>query len=127
MDSTVDYYRNLLETSTLPHAVLVDFCKSVLGLESLPKEMYAKMYRLSRLYGTKEIFLAILDCAEMENINTVGLEKLIAYFAKKRIEKAGITVPDSILNSLVVEKKKEIRNNSKINYKIEDIFGGENE
>lgn len=79
-----EYYLEQLNKDTNPVKVLVNFYSSLFDIEDRTN-LYKSFARLYKIYGAETLYFALLDCADMENINFKSITRLISYFAKKRL------------------------------------------
>lgn len=84
-NSIVENYIERLNSSKNSSIVLVSFCKEILNIDS--KNLYPIMSRLVKIYGVDIMFMSILDCTDVPDINMKTFTGLLTYFAKKRVEK----------------------------------------
>lgn len=85
MSLAEDYYERL-DGSTNPTPILVSFYRDLFELNNLSSNIYAQFGRLVRIYGKELVYFALLDCADVPNIDlTTTPVSLISYFAKKRL------------------------------------------
>jgi len=114
-ESTAEFYYKQLLTTTNPIKVLVEFAKSALGSDLDNQKLYPMLGRISKVFGTHDTYMAILDCALVENLNTTNLYGLIMYFAKKRFEDSvkGMA-PQKDLTSYIQEKLRFIASNTSV-------------
>jgi hypothetical protein len=75
--------------------------------------------KLVKLYGRKNVFLAICDVYDMDTVNLNNPYPLLVYFLKKRLDADSMTLP---IYLDVTNKEKEIEKARKRNWKIEDPF-----
>lgn len=115
MEPLAQTYYELLRGSTNPTPILVNFYKELFSLNSVGSNVYAQFARLVRIYGRELIYFALLDCADIPEVDlTKTPVSLITYFAKKRL---GDTVsmnqlPD--LTSLAKSTEKKLSSTRKV-------------
>jgi|MudIll2142460700_1097286.scaffolds.fasta_scaffold00002_116 hypothetical protein len=81
-----EFYYNQLRETTNPVGTLVAFYRSLFDVDKADESTYKMFARLYKIYGKELIYFALLDCADMENINfDSSIARLISYFAKKRL------------------------------------------
>ncbi len=116
-ESLTDYYLEELKKSNNKVQTLVSFYKSIFDITEVDKNIYIKFSRLYKIYGYKNIFMALLDCTGMDNINFSGIDRLISYFAKKRLEEKFQTFSENDLTSMVKDLKEKMNKKRKLKFK----------
>lgn len=126
MDENIaEFYYDRLKESTNPIGVLVNFYVSLFNLEKAENDMYRIFARMYKIYGRDTVFFSLLDCSEIEVVGDIS--RLIAYFAKKRLEaKYNYSVPMD-LSKLSLELEKSENKKRKIKVKIDPFEEETNE
>jgi len=79
------FYDKLIDKGSRPGVVLVQFFSTF-----YEKDFDAKLIpffsRMVKLYGRNVTFLGLLDLFDYEDANLENVQRLVAYFIKKRIE-----------------------------------------
>lgn len=109
------YYSKLQEPDSKPIPVLVAMCKSLFDM-NVDDRFYAMMGKLVNVYGVKLVYFGILDCVDVENLDTNNIIKLISYFTKKRFENKFTYHQTVDLNKRAreIEKSLEKKNESRL-------------
>jgi hypothetical protein len=112
--SLAEVYIEKLESSTNKTQVMVEFYRILFQLDKIEQSTYKIMGRLISIYGYKVIFLSILDCIEVENINFDGVYRLIAYFAKKRVSEKLVENHIEDLTPMIAKNLKDLERVRKV-------------
>lgn len=101
---SADVFYDRLQTETNKNKVLVDMFLTLIGK---PKaNIYQVIGKLTKAYGHNLAFYSILDCYDMEKLNSDNPYPILAYFAKKRLEASHNIVQSRDLSSFSKEIEK---------------------
>jgi len=115
MESLAETYYERLKGSTNPTPILVNFYKDLFILNTVGSNVYAQFARLVRIYGKWLIYFALLDCADMDNIDLTKTPiNLITYFAKKRLGDSINTNQLPNLTSMATSTEKKLNKGTKV-------------
>ena len=81
-----DFYYEKIKSTDNPIPLFVGFIKALFGIDDVTS-LYSQIPKLYKIYGVETLFFSLLDCADMENLNTEKMYGIISYFCKKRLEK----------------------------------------
>jgi hypothetical protein len=116
-ESLVDTYWDKIYKAQSPVPALVSFICAGTGTSDklIINKLYASVGKLNKIYGTNIVFLAMLDCLDIQELKLDNPYPLLSFFCKKRIEArlANVEVPnslDAMANSVLNRK------NIKLNY-----------
>jgi hypothetical protein len=84
-DNLAEFYLDKLNTENNSGLVLARFFCELFGLP-LDKGKIIMFNKLVKLYSKDNLFFSILDCYDVENLNTDKVYPLLVYMCKKRIE-----------------------------------------
>lgn len=124
-ESLTDFYLEELRKSNNKVQTLVSFYKAIFDITEVDKNIYIKFSRLYKIYGYKNIFMALLDCTAMDNIEFSGIDRLISFFIKKRLENKFETYSENDLTSMIKDLKEKMNKKRKLKFK--DPFEDTNE
>lgn len=107
------YYEELLKSDNKVKT-LVNFYRSLFDVNA-NGDIYKIFSRLYKVYGSEIIYFSLLDCSDVENVDTNRMTGLIVYFAKKRLkDKYSDVSTYEDLNSMVDKVSKELSKKRRI-------------
>lgn len=107
-ESLTEIYIDKLENSNNKIPIMIEFLRALFELEKVDPNLYKLIGRMINIYGYKIVFFSILDCVDVENVNIEGIQRLIGYFAKKRLSDKMSDLPVENLSSLAAKNLKEL-------------------
>lgn len=119
-----EFYLEQLKKDTNPVKVLVNFYSALFDIDD-KKSLYRSFARLYKIYGAEILYFALLDCADLEEINFNTVTRLISYFAKKRLKEKFSFQTQISLEKLAEDNIKQM--NKKRRVRIPEPFGEEDE
>jgi len=122
-DSLVDLYYEKIRNSKNLTSTFVSMISNLLGFE-VTSELYQTVAKLQKIYGVKNLFFSVLDCADMETIDLNNSPYgLLAYFLKKRLESKFTFKEETDLTNLANQNLKAMEKHPKI--KVVAPFNGD--
>lgn len=119
-ESLAEKYLESIRKTNNGVVILVNFYRELFSIDEVDAEIYKVFARLTKIYGGENIFYALLDCTDVENLDTSSIHRLIAFFAKKRLA-AKYTEPN--IQSLDAELKTRATKLNKVkNYDVKNPF-----
>jgi hypothetical protein len=119
-----EFYLEQLKKDTNPVKVLVNFYSTLFDITD-KTNLYRSFARLYKIYGAELLYFALLDCADLDNINFNSITRLISYFCKKRLNERFNFQTEISLEKLAEENIKKMSKKRRI--KIPEPFEDENE
>jgi len=113
MESLAEFYYDQLINSDNKVSVLVTFFSVLFNPPAIGGLDYARFNRLVKIYGYNNIFYSLLDMAEVENVNLETYQRLLSYFAKRRLEQILVPIPTNMLDGRVKEVEKSLNRKRK--------------
>ena len=121
-DNLSEIYLEKLKTEQNSCLILAKFFCELFTLP-LARDKIIIFSKLVKAYSKEDIFFSILDCYDMDNVNTNKIYPLLVYFCKKRLEEKTKTLREDInLSSTSDEILKKIKKTSKQKLIILDPF-----
>jgi len=87
-ENLVEQYYDRLEQSKVASHALVPFYVSLFSLDMDlldNQKLHVQFNKLVKMYGKLNVFLSLLDMADMENINHDNIYRLVSYLCKRRL------------------------------------------
>lgn len=99
-ESLIDTYWDKIYKSQSPVPALVSFFVAGTGTSDkvIINKLYGCVAKLHKVYGTKILFLSMLDCLDMQELKLDNPYPILSFFCKKRIESklANVEIPNSL-------------------------------
>ena len=120
-EGIVNYFYDKLQKGENPVTILVKLFSMIVGTKQ-QKNIYSVIGRLNNIYGTKIVFLSLLDMSSIEDLNKYSTIGLLNNICKRRFEeKMNLTVFNKDINKLAKENLKDLQ--KKNNLVIPEIGG----
>ncbi len=120
-----EIYLEKLKTEKNTGLVLAKFFCELFDIP-LTKEKIILFSKLVKLYSKENLYFSILDCFDIENVNTEKIYPLIVYLCKKRLENRSKEIrTDFSLSDQSFDIKKKIKLVHKTELKIISPFDKE--
>lgn len=81
-----EFYYEKIRVSDNPVPLFISFIRSLFSIDDV-NYLYTAVPKLYKIYGKETLFFSLLDCADMDNLDTARMYGIISYFCKKRLEK----------------------------------------
>jgi hypothetical protein len=112
MEDLLSYYANKLDKSEDIPSSLTQFYCTALKLQS-NRDILIMFSKLTRMYGGKVVFKAIVDVYDMKEVDLNNIYPLLTYFCNKGTSVNDTSSPslDSVLNDNLtkIEELKEVK------------------
>ena len=89
-------------------SILVSFMQSLFNEIKIDGSVYGRVGKLVKVYGSKLVYYAILDCATLEDIEINKLLNYINYNCKRRFENKNSNVPFNDLTAMARKIREQL-------------------
>ena len=103
------YYDLIFNKGTNPISTLVSMCLSVFGIGSVDKSFYARIGKLIKVYGKKDVYYAILSFSNSDISDTAKIINYISYNCNKRFENSKKSKVFNDLSKLVEHTEQALK------------------